>query len=140
MTAPPVGLTRDAGWQVAVSRTLPLDLDAAWALLLSRAGLSASLGADLPALPQAAGEPYPTAGGTTGQVRSRREHDRVRVTWRPPGREAPATLQATVRPAARGTSIRPHAEHLTGPEERKALRARWIAALERLADAGASRP
>ena len=140
MTAPPVGLTRDAGWQVGVSRTLPLDLDAAWALLLSPAGLAAWLGDDLPALPQAAGEPYTTAGGTTGEIRSRREHDRVRVTWRPPGREAPATLQATVRPAARGASIGLHAEHLTGPEEREALRARWITALERLADAGASRP
>ncbi len=129
MTDPPVGLTRDAGWQVGVARTLPLDPEAAWALLLSPAGLAAWLGDDLPALPAEPGAAYRTAGGTSGEVRSHHPGDRVRVTWRPPGREAPATLQATVRPAARGASIRLHAERLAGPDERAALRARWRAAL-----------
>ncbi len=131
----PVGLTRDAGWQVGVSRTLALDPDAAWALLLSPAGLAAWLGDDLAALPAAKGERYAAAGGTTGELRSLRPGDRVRVTWQPPGRGAPATLQAVVRPAAGGASVRLHAERLDGPEEREALRARWRAALEELAPA-----
>jgi uncharacterized protein YndB with AHSA1/START domain len=129
----PVGLTRDAGWELGVSRTLPLDADAAWALLLSPAGLAAWLGDDLAALPDAVGATYATAGGTTGELRSLHPGDRVRVTWRPPGRDAPATLQAVVRPAARGASIRLHAERLAGPDEREALRDRWRAALAALA-------
>lgn len=135
MTDAPVGLTRDAGWQIGVSRTLALDVDAAWALLLSPTGLAAWLGDELDALPAERGGRYATARGTTGELRSRHDRDRVRVTWQPPGREAPATLQATVRPAARGTSVRLHAERLRDAGEREALRARWREALERLATA-----
>lgn len=44
MTTKPTGLTKDAGWQIGVTRTLPTDLDIAWDYLLSPAGLSLWLG------------------------------------------------------------------------------------------------
>ncbi len=48
MTERPVGLTRDAGWQIGVSRTLPIDLETAWKLLTSRMGLGLWLGEGVP--------------------------------------------------------------------------------------------
>ena len=44
ITTRPTGLTKDAGWQVGVSRTLPIDVGAAWDYLLSPAGLAHWLG------------------------------------------------------------------------------------------------
>ena len=43
----PVGLTKDAGWQIGVRKTLPVALEDAWNLLVSEEGLSLWLG-DLP--------------------------------------------------------------------------------------------
>lgn len=133
MSGSPVGLTKDAGWEAGKSKTLPLTPEQAWDLLLSPAGLAAWLGDDLAALPHEKGARYETAHGTTGEVRSFRPVERMRVTWQPPGRDAPATLQVALRPGPRGTAIGFHAERLSGPEEREALIARWGEALARLA-------
>jgi uncharacterized protein YndB with AHSA1/START domain len=131
-TARPTGLTRDAGWQIGVSRTLPVDVDTAWRVLLSPAGLAVWLG-DGVREPLRTGAAYETADGTTGEVRSLHPGDRIRLTWQPPGRGADATVQLTVRPAARGCTVRFHAERLHSEAERTALRAHWRAVLERLA-------
>ena len=129
----PAGLTRDAGWQIGASRTMPLDAAAMWDFLVSGEGLAHWLG-DV-RLPRAVGEAYETADGTAGEVRGYRPGDRVRLTWRPPGRDAPATVQMTVRPATSGCSVRFHSERLTDAEEREAMRAHWHAVLDRIAAA-----
>jgi hypothetical protein len=41
----PVGLTKDAGWEIGVSRTLPVPLEAAWEFLTSPGGAALWLGA-----------------------------------------------------------------------------------------------
>ena len=127
----PTGLTRDAGWQIGASCTFPVDLAAAWELLLSPRGLALWLG-DLVTGPLAAGTAYATADGTTGEVRSLREQDRVRLTWRPPGRAKPATVQLALTAAPRGTTVRFHTERLGSAEEREELRRHWHAVLDRL--------
>ena len=122
----PTGLTQDAGWQVGVSRTLPIDLEAVWKLLISPAGLQLWLGETT--APLTNGSEYATKDGTSGEVRSLRPRDRVRLTWKPESREQPATIQVAVTPASRGTTVRFHTERLVSEDER-----------ERFADAGAKR-
>ena len=56
----PTGLTRDAGWQIGVSRTLPVDLATAWERLLAPAGLALWLG-ELTTGPLTVGAPFATA-------------------------------------------------------------------------------
>jgi uncharacterized protein YndB with AHSA1/START domain len=126
----PTGLTRDAGWQIGVSRTLPVPLDAAWDFLISPDGLRLWLGevGD----PLAKGADYATEDGTTGEVRSLHPRDRVRLTWKPPGRELPATVQVTVRPGRRGTTVNFHTERLASESERERFRGRWREALDRI--------
>ena len=126
----PTGLTKDAGWEVGVSRTLPVELDVAWDFLISPAGLGLWLGEVTS--PLAKGAEYTTRDGTTGEVRSMRPRDRVRLTWKPEGREQPATVQVAVTPARHGTTVRFHTERLVSKDERGRLRQRWRQALDRI--------
>jgi len=110
------GLTKDAGWQLGLRRTVPVPLEVAWDHLVSAEGLRAIL----------------TTGGTVTEVRSRTERKRVRVRWREDGAEHVTTLQVTLLPAASGTTVALHQDQLTGPEERERLLTRWTRLLERI--------
>jgi uncharacterized protein YndB with AHSA1/START domain len=126
----PTGLTQDAGWEVGVSRTLPVELDVAWDFLVSHTGLRLWLGEV--SAPLAKGAEYATRDGTTGEVRCLRPRDRVRLTWKPEGREQPATIQVAVTPARHGTTVRFHTERLVSEDERGRLRQHWREALDRI--------
>lgn len=126
----PTGLTQDSGWQVGVSRTFPIALDAAWEFLVSSTGLQVWLG-EITA-PLAKGAEFATRDGTKGEVRSLRPRDRVRLTWKPDRRQRPATIQVAVTPAARGTTVRFHTEHLVSEDERELFRQRWREVLDRI--------
>jgi uncharacterized protein YndB with AHSA1/START domain len=130
MSERPVGLTQDVGWEVGVSRTFRVAPDDAWEAILSPAGVALWLGEG--AAPLAAGARYETRDGTAGEVRSLRPGDRVRLTWRPPGRPEPATVQVALRPAAGGCSVRFHTERLGDAEEREEMRRHWRDVLDRL--------
>jgi hypothetical protein len=102
----PVGLTKDAGWEIGVSRTVPHDTDTVWALL-----------EDIPGW----------LGEQPDDVRSNRPHDRIRVRWHD------TTVQVAIRPTKTGTSIRFHQEHLRSAKERERQREHWKGVLDRLA-------
>ncbi len=65
-------------------------------------------------------------------MRSVRPLDRVRLTWQPEGRAAPATVQVVVAPSPRGCSVRFHTDHLASEDEREAMRTHWREVLDRL--------
>jgi uncharacterized protein YndB with AHSA1/START domain len=131
------GLTRDAGWQIGVSRTFPCDPDHAWGVLTANEGLARWLGL-VDGLPEERGEPYRTADGTTGELRSFRPADRIRLTWRPPGWDHDSTVQVALsvprskQPDRPRTVVRFHQERLAGPDEREAMRAHWASVLDAL--------
>ncbi|MDV5147667.1 SRPBCC domain-containing protein [Streptomyces sp. SBC-4] len=105
----PVGLTRDAGWEIGVSKTLPLPVAAVWDFLVSPEGLSLWLGPGA-ALP-AEGDPA---------LRSLRPRDRVRLSY------GETVLQIAVSPAGDGrTVLNFHQEHMASAEERERQRAHW---------------
>ncbi|MCU1375971.1 MAG: hypothetical protein JWO68_3257 [Actinomycetia bacterium] len=101
----PVGRTRDAGWEIGVSRTVPLTPEEAWARVEDT---SAWL------------------GEAADDVRSVRPLDRIRVGWHG------TIVQVTVRPATTGTTVRFHQDHMADAEERERQRAHWSATLDRL--------
>jgi len=124
-----VGRTRDVGWQIGVSRTIAVDIDTAWEYLISTAGLATWLGPGV-GTPLVNGQTYETGEGTTGEIRSVRERDRVRLTWRPDTRPDDATVQVTVAPAKSaptkvGCTIRFHTERLYDADERERMRDHW---------------
>jgi uncharacterized protein YndB with AHSA1/START domain len=130
----PTGLTEGAGWEIGVSRTIPYRVDDVWAMLTAPHGLARWLG-PLDELPTVPGTAYRTAEGTTGELRSRHERERLRLTWRPPGGEE-STVQVTVSPEGEGrTRLRFHQERLRNAEERERQRAHWKRVLDRIEDA-----
>ncbi len=124
MNERPVGKTRDAGWQIGVSRTVDAELEDVWALLLSRSGLAIWLGDDV-ATPVEVGQEYRTADGVRGEIRSLRPLDRIRLTWRPADRPDHATVQIALTEAASGCTIRFHTERLVDGDERERMRTHW---------------
>lgn len=133
MTSRPVGLTRDAGFQIGVSRSVAVPLEQVWDTLVSDAGVRTWLGADVE-LPSTTGAPYRTATGTTGEVRSFHPHDRVRLTWRPPDWNHESTVQVTVSRRNGRTVLRFHQERLADPDERDRQRAHWQSVLDSLVE------
>jgi uncharacterized protein YndB with AHSA1/START domain len=132
------GQTKDVGFEIGVSRTLPHPPEAVWAFLTSAEGVALWLGPGA-TLEPSRGAPYETANGTVGEVRGYRELDRVRVTSKPAASPNESTVQFTVRPSATGTSVRFHQERLTDAEERERRREHWGSVLDQVAAALAER-
>ncbi|GAA0559546.1 SRPBCC domain-containing protein [Paractinoplanes ferrugineus] len=130
-----IGETKDAGFQIGVARTIPFPAATVWEFVAGAEGQAVWLGPGA-ALTAAKGAPYRTESGISGEVRSFHEHDRIRLTWRPPGGDHETTVQVTVRPVAGDrATLRFHQERLSGPDERAEQRAHWQAVLESVTEA-----
>ncbi|MEW2035055.1 SRPBCC domain-containing protein [Streptomyces roseifaciens] len=129
----PTGLTKDAGWQIGVSRTLPHPPTAVWDFISSPEGIALWLGPGADLTPER-GAPYRTAAGVTGEVRGYRPGDRIRVTH---GTTTVQVALTPATPAADGprTILRFHQERLASAEERDQQRAHWQGVMDRVAAA-----
>jgi uncharacterized protein YndB with AHSA1/START domain len=120
-----VGRTKDAGWQIGVSKTIDRPVDEVWDFITSPAGVSIWLGEGVTALSER-GAGYETADGVRGETRSFRDLDRLRLTWQPPDWSHETTLQLTVSSAGAGrTRLTVHQERLTDAGEREQQRKHW---------------
>jgi uncharacterized protein YndB with AHSA1/START domain len=90
-------------------------------------------GRGCPSLPTKPGQPYETPDGTTGEVRSYRPGDRLRLNWRPDGWTHDSTLQLAVTATGPNTVVRFHHERLANQSEREAMRDHWTRAMDALA-------
>jgi uncharacterized protein YndB with AHSA1/START domain len=125
----PTGLTKDAGWEVGVRRTVPLPLEDVWAYLIGP-GRRHWLGDT--ELSTTRGDRFTTSDGTRGEVRSFTDQSKVRVTWQPADWRHDSTLQLSVRTAASGTTIGIHQERLADSAERERMLAHWNGVLDRI--------
>ena len=132
MSSTPVGLTRDAGFEIGVSRTVDAPPDRVWRSLTEPAGVAIWLGAGvlIPDPDGAKGTPYRTADGTRGEFRSVHPVGRLRLTWQPPDADHETIVQLTVSSRAGRTVIRFHQERMTAPDERERQRAHWRAVMD----------
>lgn len=118
----PTGLTKDAGWNIGVSRTLPHSIEDVWDFVTSPEGVALWLGSGV-AL--AEGISYETDDGTVGEVRSLHANDRVRLTWHPADWSHDSTVQVAVAASGQKTVLRFHQERLASANERERQRAHW---------------
>jgi hypothetical protein len=100
-----VGKTKDAGWEIGVSRTVPISLREAWARIEDT---SAWLGEE------------------ADDVRSFRPLDRIRVGWNG------TIVQVALSEAKTGTRVTFHQERLADADERERQRQHWSAVMVRL--------
>jgi uncharacterized protein YndB with AHSA1/START domain len=127
-----VGQTADAGFQVGVQKTLAIPLDEAWNLLTSSSGIACWLG-NVNRFKLQEGKTYRTDTGMEGEIRVVKPRDRVRLTWKSPGMDHPATLQIALTPSANGkTALRVHLERLPSQATRDEMKAHWRGVLEEL--------
>lgn len=132
MTERRTGHTKDAGWEIGVSRTVPFPMEEVWDFLTSAAGSAVWLGAGVERLDEP-GAVYETKTGTAGQVRSFRPRDRVRLTWRPVDWDHDSTVQFTVTPVAGDrTRVVFHQERLVDATERERQRGHWHGVMDAL--------
>ncbi|WP_200302356.1 SRPBCC domain-containing protein [Streptomyces adelaidensis] len=137
----PTGLTKDAGWEIGVSRTLPRSPSTVWEFISSPRGLSLWLGPGARLTPER-GSSYATDTGVTGEVRGYRPGDRIRVT------HGDTTVQVTVSAAtATATAtvgsggdddravLRFHQERMASAAERERQREYWQRVLDQVAEA-----
>ena len=101
----PVGKTKDAGWEIGVSRTVPLPPEEVWARIEDTAAW---------------------LGEAADDVRSNRRLDRIRVGWRG------TIVQVAIAEATSGTRVTFHQERLPDADERERQRAHWRGVLDRL--------
>ena len=127
----PVGKTKDAGWEIGVSRTFPVAADRVWEVLTSAEGTDLWLGSGV-TWPADAGEPFELADGTVGEVRSFRPLDRIRLTWQPPDWDHESTVQVAIREVGAKTRITFHQERLADADERERQRTHWAAVMDRV--------
>ncbi|ASR37879.1 activator of Hsp90 ATPase 1 family protein [Prauserella marina] len=130
-----VGLTKDAGWQIGVSKTVHVPVETAWEFLISPEGIAIWLGDGVTVIPER-GAGYETTAGVRGETRGFRERDRVRLTWHPPSWTHDTTLQLTVTSAGEGKSrIGVHQERLADAGERELQRKHWKDVIAVIAEA-----
>ncbi|MCE7006468.1 SRPBCC domain-containing protein [Kibdelosporangium philippinense] len=117
-----IGQTKDVGFQIGVSKTLPYAPEAVWAAIMSDEGVALWLGRGANLVK---GQSYETEDGTVGKVRSRNEVDRVRVTWRPKDWDHETTVQIAISANAGKTRLTFHQERMADPAERERQREHW---------------
>ena len=128
----PVGLTKDAGYQIGARKTMPISLEDAWQRVISPRGLALWLGAGAD-LTFAKGETCRLVDGTRVIVRVFKPLSHLRFSWQPPGWERTSVIQVRVIPTGEEkTVIAFHQEHLPGPRERETRRAHFQSALSAL--------
>jgi uncharacterized protein YndB with AHSA1/START domain len=126
-----IGQTKDVGFNIGVSKTLPFPPEVVWAAIMSPEGVALWLGEGATLVK---GERYETTEGTVGEVRSLHKFGRVRLTWHPRDWDHESTVQVTVSARSAKTVLNFHQERLAGPEERARQRDHWRAVMDSIID------
>ena len=118
---------------IEVSRVVPQSIDKVWQVLTTPAGAEALLGSG--AQIGTKGQPWHSADGSHGVVRSYHPMQQVRVTWHA-DEHAPATLvDLQLTPEGDGTRMGLRHEHIHDVALSQSLQQRWEDALSRIGGA-----
>jgi len=123
------GLTKDVGWELGVRRTVDAPVDEVWEYIVVD-GVATWLGDTTLGLHK--GDAYETVDGTRGEIRSRTDELRLRITWQPDDWDHDSTFQVTLTPAGGGTTIGLHHERLASEAERAQMLEHWTAVMDRV--------
>lgn len=126
-----LGQTKDTGFQVGVSRTIPMSREVAWRWIYSPEGMETWLG-EGGSFPLKKGQQYRLADESTGEVRVVSERH-IRITFHPESWPRPSTIQVRVEPKGEKTVVSFHEEHLPDESAREERRAHFKAALDVMA-------
>jgi uncharacterized protein YndB with AHSA1/START domain len=129
----PVGLTKDAGWQVGLRRTIPISVEVIWRLITSTEGIQIWLGSGEP-FELAKGVKYQLEDGTHGEVRVVSPLSHFRITRFPPDPAylRASTIQIRVLQNKEKTNLVFHEEHLPSQEARRSRKEFYLGVMEQI--------
>lgn len=121
----PVGLSKDAGVQIGVRKTMAATKERVWDFLMSSEGLSLWIG-DVPSLELQVGHEYDSKEGVTGKLTVVVPYHKLRLTWKRKEWDNPSRLQIYVLSTKTGkTTIAIHQEMLDDVYMREIMRRYW---------------
>lgn len=120
----PVGLTKDAGWEIGVRKTMAISGNVAWDFLFSNDGIKIWLD-EIKSEELKDGGYYKTKNDTEGVVKVFKPYSHIRITWKRKNWENTSTLQVRVIPAKDKTTISFHQEKLLDGAQREDMKQHW---------------
>lgn len=131
----PTGVTKDAGVQIGVRRTLAAGQARVWDYLLSPEGLRLWVGEGADFEPRV-GYSYSSRDGAYGRITVAEPPRKLRMTWQQPEWDNPSRLQWMVLASGAGkTAVGIHQEMLDDVYMREMMRQHWDAVLAQLKEA-----
>jgi uncharacterized protein YndB with AHSA1/START domain len=126
-----LGETASAGFEIGVQKAIPIPAGEAWQLITSPKVLKIWLG-NISNLNLVKGYRYQTSEGTSGEIRSVKPGEKIRLTWQPHEWKGASTLQISLVPNGNKTSIRIHHEKLVDHDARINMQMHWKEVFERI--------
>ncbi|RIE02955.1 SRPBCC domain-containing protein [Cohnella faecalis] len=128
----PVGVTKDAGVQIGVRKTIVATKEQVWNFLASPKGLSLWIG-DVPSLRLQVGHEYESKEGVSGKITVVIPYHKLRMTWKRPEWDKPSRLQIyTLAAKSEKTTVAIHQEMLDDVYMREVMRRYWEGMLNSL--------
>lgn len=128
----PVGVTKDAGVQIGVRKTVAMTKEEVWSILVSPQGVKLWIG-DVPSFQLQKGFEFESAEGVSGKLTVVDPGRKLRMTWKRKEWEQPSRLQIYVLPANSGkTTIAIHQEMLKDIYMREMMRRYWEKVLQEI--------
>jgi uncharacterized protein YndB with AHSA1/START domain len=123
-TEQPIGLTKAVGFEIGVSKAIPIAQEKVWDFMFSEEGAAIWLGHTNWSEFEV-NKTYQTTDGIEGVIRVFKPMSHIRLTWKHPEWEAFSTLQVRVMAARDKTRISFHQEKLISAEQRTAMKEYW---------------
>jgi len=121
----PDGITKDAGVQIGIRRTVPMTKEQAWRFLTSPQGLSLWIGT-VPSFQLQKGFEFTSAEGISGKLTVVVPFQKLRMTWKCQEWEQPSRLQIYMLHTNSGkTTIAFHQEMLEDVYMREIMKRYW---------------
>jgi len=128
----PVGVTKDAGVQIGVRKTINATKERVWNFLVSEEGVSLWIG-DTPPLSLRTGYEFKSMEGVSGKLTVVKPGQKLRLTWQLPEWERPSRLQLILLSTPSGsTTVAVHQEMLDDVYTREIMKRHWTQILERI--------
>jgi uncharacterized protein YndB with AHSA1/START domain len=124
-----LGETQDAGFEVGIQRTFPIDATELWELLVSPEGTDVWLGEGVE-IPLVKGQVF-SAAGSTYEIRSLKDGEKLRLRKSSTGHSA-TTIQLYVTPKKEKSALLIHHEKLQDQSARNEMKTHWQSVLDKL--------
>ncbi|MDF2724109.1 MAG: Activator of Hsp90 ATPase 1 family protein [Paenibacillus sp.] len=128
----PVGVTKDAGVQIGVRKTIAVTKERAWNFLTSQAGVSLWIG-DVQPIQWQVGYEFQSREGVSGKLTVVKPYQKLRLTWQRPSWDRPSRLQIYVLSNDSGsTTVAIHQEMLEDVYMREVMKRFWTQTIEQM--------